>query len=158
MQFHFCLHPCQFSQPTILCHQGIHPWDPIWYRGHPLCLRRGSHPRCWRWKYRCYGSWWKNQNEGAGANDAHNLLLGRTPNLRSEDTVEISVKGSLLMMITIQHRKIYLYRVRLLLVPVIGRERVLFALKNPATFKILSLISDIICMTLSFVCHCFSGF
>ena len=49
-------------------------------------------------------------------------------------------------------------RVRLLLSLVIVEERVLFVPGNPATFKILSLLSDIICMIPSFVCHCFSSF
>ena len=69
-----------------------------------------------------------------------------------------AVKGFLLIMITIQYRVMSLGRVILLLTPVIGGEMVLFAPGNPATFKIISLLSNIIRMTLSFVCHCFSCF
>ena len=35
---------------------------------------------------------------------------------------------------------------------VTGEERVIFASRKPATFKILSPLSDIICITQSFVC------
>ena len=69
-----------------------------------------------------------------------------------------SFKGSISIMITIQNRSISLYRVRLLLARVIGGERVLFDPGNPATFKIILLLSDIIPMTLSFIFHFFSFF
>ena len=46
-------------------------------------------------------------------------------------------------------------RVILLLAPLIGGDRVLFAPVKPVTFKIISLLSDIIRMMPSFVLHCF---
>ena len=69
-----------------------------------------------------------------------------------------SIKGSLSMMILIQHRRMSLDMVKILLAEVIGLERVLFAPINPAAFKIILLISDIIPMMPSFICHCFSFF
>ena len=69
-----------------------------------------------------------------------------------------AVKESLLMMIPIQHWIISLGRARLLLAPVIGGDRVLYSPRKPATFRIISLLSDIIGMMPSFVCHCFSCF
>ena len=67
-----------------------------------------------------------------------------------------AVKGFLLTMITIQHQRMSQYRVRILLVQVIGGERVLFPPGKLATFKIILLLSEIIHMMPSFVCHLFS--
>ena len=67
-----------------------------------------------------------NHTDCAEANNALNLLLGRTSNIRSEDIAEFYVKGSLSVVITIQNQRMSLDRVILLLSPVIGGERVLF--------------------------------
>ena len=34
-----------YPEPTILRRQAIHPWDQIGWRGQPICLSRGWHPR-----------------------------------------------------------------------------------------------------------------
>ena len=67
-----------------------------------------------------------------------------------------AIKGFLSMMITIQHQRISHNRVRILTAQVIGGERVLFAPGKLAIFKIILLISDIVRMMPSFVCHFFS--
>ena len=99
-----------------------------------------------------------NRADGAEANDAqcyyrdvHRIYVWKT-------WWSFSVKGLLLTMITIQHRRISLDRVKLILAQVIGGYRLLFPPVNTATFKILSLVSDIIHMMPSLVCHFFSGF
>ena len=61
-------------------------------------------------------------------------------------------------MIMIKHQIMSHDRFRILLAHVIGGERVLFAPGNLATLKIILLLSDIIRMTPSLVCHCFIFF
>ena len=55
----FCLHPCQFSRQTILCHQAIHPCESRGYRVKTLYLSRSSHPRFRRCRHKCSGIFWK---------------------------------------------------------------------------------------------------
>ena len=96
--------------------------------------------------------------DGAEANDAPILLSGCTSNLRLEDMVELFRQG-----IAIDDDKDTApdnvpIQGETTLAPVVGGERVLFSPVKPATFKIISLLSDIIPMMPSFVCHCFGCF